>query len=109
MKYRPSEQKQVNLINKNAEKLDKKAERMGKKINILDNKKCALHKAARIERNKIYDINRKVIKRCKHKKEYGRREWANCRDDASFSTYVGCGKCDEVLWDECYGPRGGYG
>ena len=47
-------------------------------------------------------------KRCLHKKEYGRREWANNRDDASFGTYIACGKCDETLWDECYGPGGNY-
>jgi len=46
---------------------------------------------------------------CLHKLEYGRRKWSNARDDASFSTYVACGKCDEIMWNECYGPGGGYG
>ena len=48
-------------------------------------------------------------KNCHHDKEkYGRRQWANSRDDASFSTYVACSNCGAILWDECYGPRGSY-
>ena len=48
-------------------------------------------------------------KNCHHDiDKYGRTEHANMRDDASFSTYVNCGNCGATLWDECYGPRGGY-
>jgi len=52
--------------------------------------------------------NGNLIGGCNHLKSDGRIKWANNRDDASFSTYVGCKRCGETLWDECYGPRGGY-
>ena len=59
---------------------------------------------------RISHIEQLRKKNCHHDKDkYGRREWANSRDDASFSTYVACGNCSEILWDECHGPRGGYG
>ena len=99
MKYRKSEQKQVDLINKNAAKLDRKASRLNEMVDNLEKKKQEAYTAARIERGKIYDVNAKVIKRCKHKGE--RRYWANCRDDASFDRYCACVDCGEVMWDEC--------
>ena len=52
--------------------------------------------------------NGNLLGGCNHPKSAGRREWANNRDYASFSTYVECKGCGETLWDECYGPRGGY-
>jgi len=108
MKYRPSEQKQVDAINKAVAKLDKKSIAITNKILKLQQDQDKIRHERFLVHQKIYKVNDKVIKRCKHLKEYGRREWANCRDDASFSTYVGCKRCDEVMWDECYGPRGGY-
>ena len=48
-------------------------------------------------------------KNCKHSKDkYGRTKHRNMRDDSSFEWYVNCGNCGAVLWDECYGPGGGY-
>lgn len=99
MKYRKSEQKQVDLINKNAAKLDRKANRLSDMVDNLEKKKQEAYTAARVERGKIYDVNAKVIKRCKHTGE--RRYWANCRDDASFDTYCACVDCRKVMWDEC--------
>ena len=58
---------------------------------------------------KLSNLSNLREKNCHHNKEkYGRKHWANMRDDASFSTYVGCKNCGAVLWDECFGPRGGY-
>lgn len=99
MKYRKSEQKQVDLINKNAVKLDRKANRLSDMVENLEKKKQEAYTAARIERGKIYDINAKVIKRCKHKGD--RKYWGNSRDDVSFDRYCGCVDCGEVMWDEC--------
>lgn len=39
-------------------------------------------------------------KKCKHSIEYGRDKHPNCRDDASFPTWVSCKRCGETLWDE---------
>lgn len=108
MKYRPSEQKQVNVIKKSVDKLDKKSMRIYNKIKKLEELQKVVQHERFIESQKIYTVSAKVIKRCKHLKEYGRREWANMRDDASFSTYVACKRCDEIMWNECYGPGGDY-
>jgi len=59
---------------------------------------------------RLSDLRHLREKNCHHNKEkYGRKEWPNMRDDASFGTYVACGNCESTLWDECYGPGGGYG
>jgi len=108
MKYRPSEQNQVDTINKAVKKLDKKVIAITNKILKLKVLQDTIRHERFLVSQKIYKVNDKVIKRCKHLKEYGRREWANMRDDASFSTYVACKRCDEIMWNECYGPRGGY-
>ena len=99
MKYRSSEQKQVDLINKNAAKLDRKANRLSDMVGNLEKKTQEAYTAARLERHKIYGINAKVIKRCKHKGE--RRYTRNFRDDASFENWCHCADCEETLWDEC--------
>lgn len=102
MKLKREHDKLERQITKLEDKKDKFIEKIDSKLENLTDKQFKIGlRMSHME--KLKRIN------CLHKKEYGRREWANCRDDASFSTYVACKKCDETLWDECYGPRGGYG
>ncbi len=87
--------------------------RLGEKKKKFVNKIDAQIETIRTNRFKIElrlsHLKKLSQKNCKHLKSHGRTKWANMRDDASFSTYVGCKKCGKVLWDECYGPSGGYG
>lgn len=101
-------------------KLKTEEVRLTKKIvRLEEQKEKAYHKfdnKLKTLRDKRFKISLRIShikqlrkKNCHHDKDkHGRREWSNMRDDASFSTYVGCGNCDEILWKECYGPRGGY-
>lgn len=107
MKYRPSEQKLVNQIQKEIDKLQSKLEKL--ELNKLlwlerhNTKTLRIEKLQEKLQARIDNIDEKVKKRCKHIGT-GRRRWPNMRDDASFENYVACEACDEVIWDEC-GPR----
>ena len=88
----------ISKLNNEKEKFD---EKMYSKIKTLKSKRFKMEMW-------LSHLHQLAQKRCKHLKSYGRTEWANRRDDASFSTYVACKKCDETLWNECYGPGGSY-
>ena len=102
MKLKIEEKKLDRQITRLEEQKEKAYHKFDNKLKTLKDKRFRLSL-------RISHINQLRKKNCHHDKEkYGRREWANSRDDASFSTYVACRNCDEILWDECYGPRGGY-
>ena len=103
MKLAKQEEKLTRQIELLEKKKEKTSEKYDSKIKPLEDKRFKIQL-------KISHLRQLREKNCHHDKEkYGRREWANMRDDASFSTYVACKNCGTTLWDECYGPRGGYG
>lgn len=101
MKLKTEINKYENIIRRKREKLDKITSKAEKEIKELEHKAFKLS----LRQSHMRDLQRK---NCHHKKEYGRREWRNNRDDRSFTWYVACKKCDATLWDECYGERGPY-
>ena len=102
MKLKQEEKKHTNQIIRLEEKKKKLVNKIDAQIGTIREKRFKIEL-------RLSHLKRLSQKNCLHKKEYGRTKWANCRDDASFSTYVACKKCDEIMWNECYGPSGGYG
>jgi len=101
----PTPEKVIENIDKRMNILNKRFYRYTEKIN----KELEALSSQRFKQSmRISKKEALFRKRCKHKIEYGRKKWANSRDDASFGTYVACARCEETLWDECYGEGGYY-
>jgi len=101
MKLKQEEEKYTKQILRLKNEKDKFDEKIDTKIQKIKDKRFKIE----LRLSHLIQLREK---NCKHRKEYGRKKWANMRDDASFSTYVGCGNCGAVLWDECYGDGGDY-
>ena len=101
MKLKQEEKKYTNQIIRLGEKKKKLVNKIDTQVGTIRKKRFKIEL-------RLSHLRQLTENNCHHKKEHGRKQWRNMRDDASFSTYVACKKCGKVLYDECYGPRGGY-
>jgi len=98
MKYTIREQKSIDKILKDLTKLDKNIKKKRQRIEQIEKDIDGIHVLRQKIQNKIYDINKKVVKRCKHIGDKHRvRNW---RDDASFLYWIRCDDCGETVGHE---------
>ncbi len=109
MKYRPTEKVIVNTLEKEIDKVNRKLEKLGEvKQRLIDKHEVKVDKvtsAGILMQRRIYKINDRVKKRCKHEGEtHHRRNW---RDDVSYTHRIICDDCGEQIGN--YGTQAAYG